>query len=142
MIRVPIVQQSQDHNCGEAVVESILKHYQVKISRFKFSSEVDGTAPRTIEHQLRINGFYVIAGNFGWTLLKYYIRKKIPVIVCKNGHWLIVCGIQDRSVLLMDPEFDDYQKQSIRKFKEEWNDFDSMATSYKCWGIVANPSYM
>ena len=141
MIKIPIIQQNKDYNCGEAVVQALLLYYGSNIKNFRFASEVDGTNPRVIEHQLRLQGFNVVSGNFGWELLKYYIKKKLAVIVCSDGHWKIVCGIENRSVIFMDPLYDVYQKISIIKFKDSWLDYDSMAVKYRSWGIVANPSY-
>lgn len=137
MIRLPIVRQKNDFSCGEAVVDSLLRHHGHTIRGFKFASAIDGTSPRTIEHQLRIHGFNVVAGNFGWDLTKHYIRKSTPVIVCMDGHWVVVCGIENRSVVLMDPDQDDYRRISIVKFKERWLDYDTVGTQYRNWGIAA-----
>ena len=138
-MRVPLVRQTADHNCGEAVVESILRHYGSKVRGLSFSSQVDGTAPRTIECFLRKQGFSVVSGNFSWTLLKQYIGRRLPGLVCRGGHWLVVCEIRDRSVWLMDPLYDDHVRESIIRFKRSWNDWDSMATEYTSWAIAPSP---
>ncbi len=139
-MRTPLVRQTSPHNCGEAVVESLLRHYHEPVGRsHRFSSEVDGTAPRTIECFLRKQGFSVVSGNFNWALLKHYVARRLPVIVCRDGHWSVVCDIECRSVWLMDPLHDDYVKESIVRFKRTWNDWDSMATEYRSWAIAASP---
>jgi ABC-type bacteriocin/lantibiotic exporter with double-glycine peptidase domain len=137
MINIPIVTQKNNFSCGEAVITSLLQYHNCKIPRFTFSSEIDGTSPRTIEHQLRLQGFYVVSGNFGWELTKHYIRKNIPIIVCMDGHWQIIVGIESRSVVIMNPSHDKYVTMSIIKFKQRWLDYDSVGVAYKNWGIAA-----
>lgn len=140
-MRVPLVRQSGAHNCGEAVVESILRHYHQPVRAVRFSSEVDGTAPRTVEHQLRRHGFSVIAGNFTWATLRYHVRRKTPCIVCRDGHWVIVTALESRSVIIMDPLADDYVRESIVRFRRTWTDYDTMATEYRSWAIVPDPMH-
>jgi len=138
-MRVPHVRQTAAHNCGEAVVESILRHHGVPVGSLRFASEVDGTAPRTIEHQLRQNGFSVLAGNFTWRTLRYFVGRKMPAVVCRDGHWVVVTAVERRSVILMDPLADDYVRQSVVAFRRVWNDWDTMATEYRSWAIVPDP---
>lgn len=136
---MPIVRQSSSHNCGEAVVESVLRHYGIPVGRLNFASEIDGTSPRTIEHRLRKARFNVISGNFTWRTLRYFVGRKLPLICCREGHWLVVTAIERRSVVIMDPLRDDYVTESMVSFRRRWHDWDTMATEYRCWAIVPDP---
>lgn len=138
-MRAPIVRQTSGHTCGEAVVECVLRHYNMPVGRLAMASEIDGTSPRTIEHRLRRAGFGVISGNFNWRSLRHFVGRKLPIIVCREGHWLVIVAIERRSVVLMDPLRDDYVTESMIAFKRRWHDFDSMATEYRCWAIVPDP---
>lgn len=138
-MRVPIVRQTAEHTCGEAVVESIRRHYGMPPSRRRFASEIDGSCPRTVEHQLRRGGFNVISGNFTWRTLRYFVGRRLPVICCRQGHWLVITAMERRSLVLMDPMFDGYVTESMVSFKRRWQDWDSMATEYRSWAIVPDP---
>lgn len=136
MIKLPIINQTNDYSCAECCVKSIFEYHGVKVKQTSFASPIDGTAPRSIEHQLRINGYNVVAGNMDWRGVKYYLRRGIPVITCYSGHYVILIGTEKRSILIMDPLFPDYQKLSIQNFKKIWEDVDSVGTHYKQWVII------
>ncbi|MDO8601128.1 MAG: C39 family peptidase [bacterium] len=59
--------------------------------------------------------------------LRYYIWKKIPVIVDwlseDGGHYSIVVGIDKKNVILRDPSFWRIRRISIKKFLEFWLDW-------------------
>jgi ABC-type bacteriocin/lantibiotic exporter with double-glycine peptidase domain len=139
IIPIPIVNQTNDYSCGECVVTAILKYHNINTKFYKFASEVDGTNPRAIELQLRNNGFNVLAGNFTWRILKQFIKQKLAVIICFDGHYSIICGFENRSIILMNPLNPEYDSMSIYKFKKVWEDYSTDGTRYKQWGIVANP---
>jgi len=134
---VPIINQHNNYSCGEACVESILKYYGENVKDLKFASAEDGAAPRQIEYQLRSRDFNVLSGNMDWLTVRYWLRRKVPIIVCYEGHWVILIKTYNRSILIMDPALIDYQTMSIVKFRKLWFDYDTMGTSYKNWGIIA-----
>jgi ABC-type bacteriocin/lantibiotic exporter with double-glycine peptidase domain len=135
MIKIPIVQQTNDYGCSEACVKALLQYHGIKkIS--SFASPIDGAAPRTIENVLRINGYNVVAGNMDWNAVKYYLRRGIPVITCYDSHYVILVGTEKRSIIMMNPLYSDYQKISIKSFKDTWWDWDSMGTPYRSWCII------
>ena len=136
MIKIPIIQQNNNYSCAESCIQALFAYHGINVKNFKFSSQVDGAAPRSIEHQLRINSYNVIAGNFDWNSVKYYLRRGIPVITCYSGHYVILCGTEKRSVIIMNPLYDSYQKISIKSFKDVWEDFDTVGTHYKQWCII------
>lgn len=138
MIKVPLIQQKTDYSCAEACIQSLFNFHGINYKNFKFSSQVDGTAPRTIEHHLRVYGYNVLAGNFDWLAVKYFLRRGIPVITCYDGHYVILCGTEKRSIIIMDPMHFDYQKISIKTFKNIWEDWDSIGMHYKQWCIIGH----
>jgi hypothetical protein len=136
MIKLPIINQNNDYSCAECCVKSIFEYHGVKVKQTSFASPIDGTAPRSIEHQLRINEYNVIAGNMDWHSVKYYLRRGIPVITCYNSHYVVLIGTEKRSIVMMNPLYSDYQKISIKSFKDVWEDWDSMGTPYRSWCII------
>ena len=139
MISVPIVTQTDDFSCAECCLKSILQHYGVK-KNYKISSPIDGANPRSLEFVLRKENFNVVSGNLGIKLIRYITGKKIPVIVCYDGHYSIVTGFQNTKIIMMDPLFDQYQYLNLKKFRLIWEDFDTDGTIYRSWGIYGNPS--
>jgi ABC-type bacteriocin/lantibiotic exporter with double-glycine peptidase domain len=136
---IPIVTQRNNYSCSEACVEAVLLHYGDKSKVAPFASSEDGASPRQIEYQLRIKKLNVIAGNLDWNQVKYWLRKKIPVIVCYDGHYVILIKTQNRSIIIMDPLHIEYRKIAISKFRTNWYDYDTVGTAYSNWGIVAYP---
>lgn len=135
MINLPIVLQKNDFSCGEAVVKSVLQYYGINL-KSKFASEIDGTSPRTIENQLRLQKLNIISGNFSISLLDYFIKLKKPVISCFLGHWVVFVGKLNKSYFYFDPEHFEYQKISVQKLKNIWYDHDTMNVKYDRWCVV------
>jgi len=136
MIKIPIVQQTDNYSCAESCIRSLFEYHGIKVKQTSFASMIDGTAPRTIEHYLRINNYNVIAGNMDWNGVKYYLRRGIPVITCYNSHYVILVGTEKRSIIMMNPLYSDYQKISIKSFKDVWEDYTTDGTIYKMWCVI------
>jgi ABC-type bacteriocin/lantibiotic exporter with double-glycine peptidase domain len=137
MRTLPVINQTNDYSCGEACVVSLLKYYGENVKYLKFASAEDGVAPRQIEYQLRSRDFNVLAGNMDWLAVRYWLRRKVPIIACYEGHWIVLWKTYNRSIIFMDPAKHGYQTMSITKFRKIWQDYDTMGTSYKNWGIIA-----
>lgn len=133
---LPVINQRNNYSCGEACVTAVLKYYGETVKDIRFASAEDGAAPRQIEYQLRSREYNVLAGNMDWLSVKYWLRRKVPIIACFEGHWVVLWKTHNRSIIYMDPALLDYQTMSIAKFRKQWFDYDTMGTSYRNWGII------
>lgn len=138
MIKLPIVKQNKEYNCAEACVRSVLDYYSINYKHILFASSIDGAAPRTIEHIFRKSKLNVLAGNMDFNGVKYYIKRKLPIITCFDSHYVVLVDIDDKKLIYMDPMCDEYQTISIRKFKTNWQDVDTVGTHYNHWCIIAS----
>ena len=130
--------QKNDYSCGVCCIQMVLSHFGITGKNInKVASHIDGTDVRQIEHQLRLHGLQVLSGNFKFDILRYFVNiQKKPVITCFSGHFVVVVGIENRSVYYMDPLQQEVQKISMIAWNRQWWDFDSIGNPYICWCIV------
>ena len=125
--------------CGPASLKMILDYYGVSVSEEDLA-KVCGASK---EKGTSIKGLIKGAKHFGFSVflkekstlgdLKYFIKKKIPVIVDwfaeDDGHYSIVVDINKKEVVLMDPALRKIlvyirrRKFSPATFRRIWFDF-------------------
>lgn len=120
-------------SCGPATLKIYFHYYGV----FASEKEIAKIAGTTNEKGTSLDGMLKAAEHFGFNAftkknstlddLRYYINKKIPVIVdwfCEDdGHYSIVVGINKKDVILRDPSSWRIKKMPIDKFLRVWFDF-------------------
>ena len=125
--------------CGPASLKMVMDYYGVSVSE----AEIAEAAGATKERGTKIEGLIKAARHFGFKTfvkknsslgdLEYFVKRKVPVIVDwfseDDGHYSVVVDIDEKNVVLMDPEL---RKILIyvrrRKFSREtflriWFDF-------------------
>ncbi len=120
--------------CGPASLKMVLDYYGVSVSEAELAKAAGATKGKGVSKK----GLKKAAEHFGFKLflkknsslqdLKYFIKKKIPVIIDwffeDDGHYSVVVDINKKKVVIMDPSL----KKGIREFSTEkflrvWFDF-------------------
>ncbi len=119
--------------CGPASLKIVLEHYGVSVSESKIASVAKasrgkGVSAEGLAKAARRFGFQVfLKKNSSLGNIKYFVRRKIPVIVdwfCEDeGHYSVVVDIDERNIILMDPSLKGKRKMSTEKFLRLWFDF-------------------
>ncbi len=119
--------------CGSASLKMVLDYWGVRVSE----AETVRKAGASKEKGTTKEGLLKAAKHFGFRVsskekssladLKYFIKRKIPVIVDwfseDEGHYSIVVGLDKKNIWLMDPELPGKRKMSREKFLRVWFDF-------------------
>jgi hypothetical protein len=135
MLKVPILTQKTDHDCGITCVEMILAYFNINNRGISsLSSIIDGLQVRTIESYFREKGCNVISGNMNIETLRYFIRNKTPVITLLDNHYIIIKGFANRKIIYNDPESGEVY-ESLAKFKKRWWNISDGSTLV-AWGIA------
>lgn len=132
MIKLKPFQQSAGL-CGPASLKIVLDYYGVaaseaEIAKIALSGKEKGTGKEGLIKAARHFGFKVVAKeNSSLTDLKYYIHKKIPVIVDwfleDDGHYSVAADINNKKITLMDPAIGRTRLLPLDKFYRIWFDF-------------------
>lgn len=145
----PIVMQSEQHDCGRAVVRSVFQWWELPIPRTFPCTPIDGTHPRAIEDVLRTgNKLAVVAGSMTVGMLMSNIREGIPTIVLGQhatgeGHYSVVVEYLYRTkkqggeaICTMDPSTG-YTLTPVAEFVDRWHDRGRDGVNYHQFGIAA-----
>jgi len=129
--------------CGPASLKIVLKYYGVEASERELaelsgcSSDL-GTDDRGIAKAAKHFGFKVKIKNKGtFKDIEKYLNEGIPAIVnwfsrgrsdysdscVPDGHYSVVCGLDDKNIYLHDPEIGKIRKLDKRDFMTVWFDF-------------------
>ena len=132
--------------CGPASLKILLSYYGVDMSEKELAKlcETDkdlGTDDKAIEKAAKSLGFKVkIKNNSSFKDIEKWLDKDIPVIVdwftrgrtdytdadvC-DGHYSVVCGIDNKNIYLQDPETGGMRKLDKEDFMAVWFDFTGM----------------
>lgn len=149
ILKVPHIKQTNETSCGAAVLSMVYKYYgldnqteKIIWNRLKKPRELNPDKEiiytNDLFNDIKSNGFHHIKGQAVWddknkllNLLKEFLRIKAPLIVCQRwredqpyGHFKIVVGLEDESVILNDPESDEnIIKVSLDRFIADWQKY-------------------
>ena len=119
--------------CGPASLKIVLDYYGVSVTE----KEIAEVAGATIEAGVSPEGLVKAAKHFGFNAflkegstlydLRYYLDKKIPVIVDwfweNDGHYGVVADIDEENITLRDSSFWKIRKMSLEIFLGVWFDY-------------------
>ena len=165
LIHMPITRQATNYTCGAAAVGSMI-HWlnpQLDFSEDHLAAEmksdnVHGTIIANIERYARRLGL-VTDWRDGWTMdsLEQSIRAGIPVLVLiqayrdsdevdwrtdwDDGHFVIVNGIDQQNVYMMDPsQRGNYTYIPRAEFMDRWHDVDLFTRHFQFGMTIRNAS--
>lgn len=129
--------------CGPASLKIVLKYYGFDKSEDELAklcnvdSEI-GINDKSIKRVAENLGFKVeIKNNSSFEDIKNWLDKKVPVIVdwftrgradytdedIADGHYSVVCGLDDEYIYFQDPEIGKIRKLDKEDFMSVWFDF-------------------
>jgi ABC-type bacteriocin/lantibiotic exporter with double-glycine peptidase domain len=130
-----MIYQMKDSDCGVACVQMVLGYYGINNRGVtSLANVIDGVQIRTIEAFFREKGCLVISGNMDIDTLRYYVKRKIPIIILFAGHYVVLVGFANRSVHYNCP-LQGPKSLSISRFKKLWFNILDGACLFN-WGIV------
>jgi ABC-type bacteriocin/lantibiotic exporter with double-glycine peptidase domain len=137
--------QLYDYDCGAAAIYYIASQFKLHLPAYKdFISFVqcdkqNGTSPQLMltalkKLHIKCTSFFMMDISLLIELLYngYYILCPIQSGI---GHWVVVCGITNRSVYIFDPAHGK-RKVPINQFIQNWYDVGPDGTEYYRYGIA------
>lgn len=129
--------------CGPASVKIVLDYYGVnksekELAKLCGTTKSLGTAVEGLAKAFKQLGFKVsIKNNSSFADIEKWLAKGIPVIVdwftrgrqdysdseVADGHYSVVCGIDNKYIYLQDPEIGGMRKLKKDDFMRVWFDF-------------------
>lgn len=141
---LPDVRQTEDHGCGDAVLDAVFKFFGVK-DRASLANAVQGMAPDTVEAVLWSAGFRVLSGHMTVRDLKHLTDSGRPVIcptAMYGGHWVVVCGVARLRVTFTDSavpkDLPNPRTLPAAEWTAQWRDTSRSAVEYDKWGIAVS----
>jgi ABC-type bacteriocin/lantibiotic exporter with double-glycine peptidase domain len=148
MNRLPAIRQMTPYSCGPARVRALIQYWEgIDIPERELREALNtqkpekspngnsgGTYPRDIIRFFRRRG-YKVREKHGWTerSLKYYLLRKIPILVCLCDHYYLVSGMTETHIVFLDS---DAHVMEIIEFMRQWHDKDMDGIPYGRYGIV------
>ena len=140
MKRLTPVRQLTSYSCGPARVRSLIQYWEdidipEKELRQHLNSHINsGTYPQDIIRYFKTRGYKCRAVH-GMTArsLKYYLTRKIPVLVALKDHYYLVSAITDTHIVFID---DQVHTMPIMEFMKSWVGRDMDGIPYGRYGIV------
>jgi hypothetical protein len=136
---LPDVRQKADHDCGLAMVASVLmrsgwsrKHATDFIATVPCDPWF-GTRPEAIDGCLREH-FQTLVGEMTIRDLRHFTRTGRPVICAVDDHWIGVDEVTRNHVIYMDPATGTHERKTVRKFEQWWQDRGRFIT-FRNFGI-------
>lgn len=131
--------------CGPASLKIVLNYYGVdksekELAKLSGTTKSLGTNIKGLTKAAKQLGFKVsIKNNSSFSNIEKWLAKKTPVIVdwftrgrqdysdseVADGHYSVVCGIDNNFIYLQDPEIGGIRKIEKNDFKRVWFDFSS-----------------
>lgn len=132
--------------CGPASLKMVLSYYGINKSERELAKlcETDkdlGTDDKAIEKAAKSLRFKVkIKNNSSFKDIEKWLNKDVPVIVnwftrgrmdytdsdVSDGHYSVVCGMDDKNIYIQDPETGGIRKLDKEDFMTVWFDFTGM----------------
>src|SRR3989344_6607043 len=129
--------------CGPASLKIVLEYYGLsksedelaQLCKFKKGLGVDDRGIKSVAERL---GFKAkIKNNSSFKDIEKWLKKGVPVIVnwftrgrndypeseTADGHYSVVCGLDDKFIYLQDPEIGKIRKIKRDDFMKVWFDF-------------------
>lgn len=119
--------------CGPASLKIVLDYYGASVTE----SALAQASGASREKGASLKGLIKAARHFGFEVfskekstfgdLRRFIKKGMPVIVDwfseDDGHYSVAVDIDQKNIVLMDPELGGERKMSLEKFQRLWFDF-------------------
>lgn len=129
--------------CGPASLKIVLDYYGIEKSEKELAKLCGtknnlGTDDKGLKRAVERLGFKVkIKNNSSFKEIERWLEKDVPVIVnwftrgrtdytdsdVADGHYSVVCGIDDKNIYLQDPETGNMRKIDKNDFLTVWFDF-------------------
>lgn len=139
----PFQETLNEGMCGPASLKIVLSYYGIEKSEKELAQlcEKDdelGTSDEGIRKSAKHLGFNVeIQNNSNFDDINRWLQKDVPVIVnwftrgrvdytdsdFADGHYSVVCGLDDEYIYLQDPEIGNLRKIEKDDFMKVWFDF-------------------
>lgn len=147
MLKVKPFQETLNASmCGPASLKIVLSYYGIDKGEKELAKlcETDkdlGADDKAIEKAAKSLGFKVkIKNNSSFKDIEKWLDRDVPVIVnwftrgridytdadVSDGHYSVVCGIEDKNIYLQDPEIGGMRKLDKEDFMTVWFDFTGM----------------
>lgn len=139
MIQLPDLRQSTDYDCGAVAIDVVCQFYGRRTrGPVRLANPIQGMAPDTVEAFLRSLGFKLLTGTMSVADLKHFTKSGRPVLVCRDGHWVVVRAV-GRGLVYYHCPSDGPSKMTITRWEETWNDRTSSGHAYDHYGCAAAP---
>jgi len=145
ILYIPDVLQFSDFDCGDMCVQAVMAYYGTDLNEVKLLKKLktrksDGTGSEHIIEFFERQNFKVEARSMDVEDLKYFIGKKIPVIVLAQawkkskvkyqktksyGHYMVVIGYDSRNLYFEDPAMFGKGYIPIKEFGKRWHALDT-----------------
>jgi uncharacterized protein len=151
----PILRQTFDYDCGAKAVQCILAYYGVEIREDfiikALKTNKDGTNIENIVSFFKLKEFKVDSKKFSIEELKFYLKKKIPVILVlqawkekkssyendyDDGHYVVAIGYLKNKIIFEDPSSFNRAYLFFDELEERWHDVDIKGKKYYHHGIA------
>lgn len=144
MLKVKAFQETLSAGmCGPASLKIVLDYYGIDkeekdLAKLCGTKKDLGTDDQGIKKAAERLGFKVkIKNHSNFKDIEKWLDKKVPVIVnwftrgrmdyvdsdVADGHYSVVCGLDDKNIYLQDPETGDMRKIGKEDFMTVWFDF-------------------
>ncbi len=144
MLKVKPFQETLNASmCGPASLKIVLAYYEAEKSEKELAKMAGwdrdlGIDDKGIKRAAESLGFKVkIKNNSGFKEIENWLDKEVPVIVnwftrgrvdytnvdVADGHYSVVCGLDDKNIYLQDPEIGGIRKLDREDFMAVWFDF-------------------
>jgi predicted double-glycine peptidase len=133
MLNVPPYRQASGL-CGASSLKMVLAYFGVQktereLAKLAGATPQKGTTGQGLIRAAKKLGFKGLIKDFAnfKDLRCYVFKKKIPVIIDwfseDEGHYSVVCHIDDKDIYLQDPELGALRTMDLKTFKRVWFDF-------------------
>jgi predicted double-glycine peptidase len=165
LLDIPHVLQTKNYSCGPASMRAVMAYYGSKLTedwliKAMHCTPDDGTSPASMSrfvrswrhriktstnltltdlHEMTANGWPVIVAYQDWP---HRPSETDLTRTYDNGHYAVVCGIEDDKVYLMDPSSSRRRKTiEAPQFVARWRDIGVKGEIYSQWGLAIGPLY-
>src|SRR3989344_5023288 len=124
--------QENDHYCGPAVVQMVLKRFGTELTQQEIAKELEidmvvGTSAKELEKFFKQRGFVVDRkNNAEWGDLAVSLAKGTVIVgyVEREGdpHYALVRSVSEDTIIIADPWHGDNYSLSKTEFEERWKD--------------------
>ena len=147
MLTVPFFKQDTGYSCGPATLQMVLRYYNIVMSEEDLikklhANKENGTLHKPMIALCQKEGLYVYVNNdSSLEEIGGFLEHKIPVVIhfiepseC-DGHYSVVVGIEDDTVVLNDPWNGEKFKKKKKDFMKEWHSEDGV---HKKWMMAVS----